>query len=153
MQKVLALVMLFLCCAAVTARSDVEQIRSLRLENNRATLERNVAALRKPWKANVRLIESDGSYWTGAEELARSYATTEFKDPYFVEYVRIPTAITIAADGLHAAEIGSWTAINKPPKRVRSGTYLASWEKVNDTWKIVYEAYVALNLRKAPEKM
>lgn len=153
MRKVLALVMLFVCCAAVTARSGVEQIRALRLENNRATLERNVAALREPWKSNVRLIESDGSYWTNAEDLARSYATTEFKDPYFVEYVRIPTSITISADGFHAAETGNWTAINKPQKRVRSGVYLASWEKVSGSWKIVYEAYVALNLGKTPEKM
>ena len=121
------------------------QIRALRLENNRAFLERDVAALRKPWKANIRLIESDGTEWSGADALARSYAGVEFRDPRFVEYVRIPTSITIAANGLHAAESGNWTLINKAPERVRSGTYLASWEKIAGTWKIVYEAYVALN--------
>jgi len=52
---------LFVCCMAITSRSDVEQIRALRLENDQATLERNVAALRQPWKANIHLIESDGS--------------------------------------------------------------------------------------------
>ncbi|HVA33076.1 MAG TPA: DUF4440 domain-containing protein [Candidatus Baltobacteraceae bacterium] len=136
---------LLLCCAAGAAPPDVAQIRALRLENNRAILRRDVATLRKPWKANIRLLESDGSTWSGADQLARSYASVEFKDPNFVEYVRIPANIAIAADGLHAAERGNWTAITKPPERVRSGTYFASWEKTSGTWKIVYEAYVALN--------
>ena len=145
MRNIFALAAIFLCCTAGTAPSDVAQIRALRLENNRAFLERDVAALRKPWKANIRLIESDGTEWSGADALARSYAGVEFRDPRFVEYVRIPTSITIAANGLHAAESGNWTLINKAPERVRSGTYLASWEKIAGTWKIVYEAYVALN--------
>jgi virginiamycin B lyase len=131
--------------SAPNTSSDVAQIRALRLENNRAILERKLAALSKPWKSNVRLIESDGQIWTGAGDLARSYANAEFKDPNFVEYVRIPSRITIAADGGHAAELGTWTAINRPPERVRSGTYLASWEKIAGTWKIVYEAYAASN--------
>jgi virginiamycin B lyase len=151
MRNIFALAAIVLCCAASTPGTDVAQIRALRLENNRAILERDATTLRKPWKANIRLIDSVGSAWSGADELARSYASVEFKDPNFVEYVRIPTSITIASDGLHAAERGNWTAINKPPERVRSGTYLASWEKTGGTWKIVYEAYVALNF--APQSV
>jgi hypothetical protein len=150
MRAILVIAALFLCCAigaapSSVALSDVAQIRALRLENNRAILERDLPTLSKPWKSNIRLIESDGQIWTGASDLARSYASAEFKDPNFVEYVRIPSSITIAADGLHAAEHGSWTAMNKPPATVRSGTYLASWVKIAGAWKIVYEAYVALN--------
>jgi len=140
---------LLLCGAA--APSDVAQIRALRLANNRAISERDARALRKAWAPNVRLIESDGTTWTGANELARSYASVEFKDPKFVAYVRIPTSIAISADGLHAAERGNWTAVDKPPERVRSGTYLASWEKLGGAWRIVYEAYVTLNF--APQSV
>jgi YVTN family beta-propeller protein len=100
---------------------------------------------------NIRLIESDGTQWSSAKALAKSYAGAEFRDPNFAAYVRIPTSITIAADGLHAAERGHWTAVDKPPERVRSGTYLASWKKVAGSWKIVYEAYVALDL--APQSV
>jgi hypothetical protein len=145
-RNLLALAALVLCCTAVTSRSDAGQIRALRLENNHATLERNVAALRKPWKATIHLIEGDGSSWTGAAELAESYASAEFKDPNFVQYVRIPINISISADGLRAAELGNWTAINKLPGRNRTGTYLASWQKVDGNWKIVYEAYVRGNV-------
>lgn len=145
MRTLFALAAIVFCCAAATAPSDVAQIRALRLENNRAIFERDVVALRKPWKTNIHLLESDGSEWSGADALAKSYAGVEFKDPNFVEYVRIPTSITIAANGMHAAERGDWTAINRAPERVRSGTYLASWDKIAGTWKIVYEAYVALN--------
>lgn len=150
MRAILMIAALFLCCAigaapSDVALSDVAQIRVLRLENNRAILERNLATLSKPWRSNIRLIVSDGRIWTGASDLARSYASAEFKDPNFIAYVRIPSNITIAPDGLHAAEAGNWTAINRPPERVRSGTYLASWVRISGTWKIVYEAYVALN--------
>jgi hypothetical protein len=151
LRNTLALATLLLCCAPGSAPSDVSQIRALRLENNRAIYERDVATLRKAWKSNIRLVESDGSTWAGADALSRSYSSVEFKDPNFVEYVRIPSDITIAANGMHAAERGNWTAIDKPPERVRSGTYLASWEKVDGTWKIVYEAYVALNF--APQSV
>jgi virginiamycin B lyase len=145
MRNIFALAAIFLCCTAGAPPSDVAQIRALRLENNRAILERDVPTLRKAWKANIRLIESDGTEWSGADALAGSYAGVEFRDPHFVEYVRVPTSITIAANGLDAAERGNWTLIDKAPERVRSGSYLASWEKVAGTWKIVYEAYVALN--------
>ncbi|HZZ00313.1 MAG TPA: DUF4440 domain-containing protein [Candidatus Baltobacteraceae bacterium] len=149
MRAILGIAGVLLFCAGAArsdgAPSDVAQIRAVRLENNRAILERDVAALSKPWTANIRLVESDGQMWTGARDLAKSYANAEFKDPNFVEYVRIPSSIAIAADGVHAAENGSWTAINKPPEKVRSGTYLASWVKVAGVWKIVYEAYAAVN--------
>jgi hypothetical protein len=128
------------------ATSDVATIRTLRLENNRAIVSRNVTLMRAVWMPNIQLIVSDGTVYSGSACLAQSYANTEFKDPRFIAYVRRPSSITISADGVHAAEYGTWTAIYKPPKNVQSGTYLASWRKFKSAWKIIYEAYVELNL-------
>lgn len=65
--------------------------------------------------------------------------------------MRRPLSITIGADGARAAEYGAWTAINKAPKRVLSGTYLESWRKKGGSWKIGYEVYTSLNL--APQSV
>ncbi|MEO9170446.1 MAG: DUF4440 domain-containing protein [Candidatus Baltobacteraceae bacterium] len=123
---------------------DIATIRALRLENNRAIESHNVPLMRHAWAPTIRLIESDGTIFSGSRTLAASYATVEFRDTSFVAYVRRPTNITIGADGATAAEYGVWTAIVKAPKRVRSGTYLASWRKFGADWQIVYEAYVSL---------
>lgn len=123
---------------------DVATIRALRLQNNRALESHNVELMRRAWAPTIRLIESDGTIFSGSGPLAASYASVEFRDKRFVAYVRRPTSITIGADGETAAEYGSWTAIVKTPKRVRSGNYLASWRKFGTDWKIVYEAYVSL---------
>lgn len=100
--------------------------------------------MRRAWSPSIRLIEGDGTIFTGSGPLAASYASLEFKDSDFVEYARRPITITIGADGMRAAEYGTWTAVYKTPKRDRSGSYLASWRKVGSDWKIIYEAYVRL---------
>lgn len=132
-------------------QADVAKIRSLRLENNRAIAAHDVALMHRSWAPNIRLIVSDGTVYSGAAALGRSYMQEEFKDPRFVAYVRRPLNITIDADGVRAAEYGQWTAINKPPEKVRSGSYLASWRKFDKDWKIVYEAYASTD--RAPQSI
>lgn len=125
--------------------SDVVTIRALRLENNHAIASHNIALMRKSWTKNIRLIESDGTVYSGSASLAQSYADIEFKNAAFIAYARRPLNITISADGAQAAEYGKWTEIKKGPKRSHSGTYFASWRKYRGVWKIVYEAYVSLD--------
>jgi virginiamycin B lyase len=133
------------------APSDVATIRALRLENNRAIASRNVALMRAAYTPNIRLMDSDGTLYLGANAVTKTYADNEFKDPHFVTYVRRPSNITISADGSHAAEYGAWTGINTAPEHVYSGTYLASWQKRGGIWKIVYEAFSELDL--APQNV
>ncbi|GAC1497866.1 MAG: DUF4440 domain-containing protein [Vulcanimicrobiaceae bacterium] len=102
--------------------------------------------MRKAWSPHIRLIVGDGTVYSGSEPLGRSYVNDEFKDANFIAYERTPLSITIGANGARAAEYGKWISVNKVPKRVQSGTYLASWRKYGGTWKIVYEAYVSLGL-------
>lgn len=116
------------------------------MENNNAIASRNVELMRHAWSQAIRLIEGDGTIFTGSGPLAASYASLEFKDASFVAYARRPVTITIGADGISAAEYGTWRAVYKTPKRDRSGSYLASWRKVRSDWKIIYEAYVSLGL-------
>ncbi len=140
-----ALISILLAAAISATSSDVGVIRALRLENNRAIAHHDAALMQSAWSPNIRLISSDGSLYTGAEQLAKSYAQNEFKDPRFIAYVRIPNSIEISSDGREAAESGSWTAIRKAPSRVTSGTYLASWQKSEGRWRIAVETYVRLN--------
>ncbi len=142
----LALVLLTIAQTSLgsASPSDVATIRALRLENNRAIQSHNVPLMQRAWAAKIRLIETDGTLFSGSKALAESYATFEFKDKSFVAYARRPTKITIGVDGTNAAEYGNWTAVFKAPKRGHSGTYLASWRKFRTGWKIVYEAYVSL---------
>ena len=149
MRKTIIAMLLFtlsVWSAGSASPGDVGEIRSLRLENNRAIASRNVALMRRPWSQTIRLIEGDGTVFTGSGPLAASYASLEFKDARFVAYVRRPISITIGTDGRSAAEYGTWTSVYKTPKRDRSGRYFASWRKVDGEWKIIYEAYVSLGL-------
>ncbi|HET9096378.1 MAG TPA: nuclear transport factor 2 family protein [Candidatus Baltobacteraceae bacterium] len=149
MRKTILALLLFTLSAwsaGSASPGDVDEIRSLRLENNRAIASRNVELMRHAWSQSIRLIEGDGIIFTGSGPLAASYASIEFKDASFVAYVRRPITITIGADGRSAAEYGTWTAVYKTPKRDRSGRYLASWRKFGRDWKIIYEAYVSLGL-------
>lgn len=151
MTKTIAALLLFalpVVSAGSASQSDIATIRSLRLQNNRAIESHNVKLMQQIWVPTIRLIESDGTLFSGAGPLAASYASVEFKDPNFVAYVRRPVNITISADGSSAAEYGVWTALYKKQQRVRSGNYLASWRKYGAAWKIVYEAYVTLNRKR-----
>lgn len=151
MHKTIAALVLFTISvtSAVSApQGDVDTIRSLRLENNRAIESHSVRLMERAWTPTIRLIVSDGTVYSGAGPLAASYAGTEFKDPNFVAYDRRPISITISADGRRAAEYGAWKAHYKTPKKAGSGTYLASWRKFGGVWKIVYEAYVTLGSKR-----
>ncbi len=147
----LSLLSIALAAPAAATSLDVAAIRAMRLANNAAIASHDVAAMRKAWAPNIRLIASDGTLFSGSAVLARSYASEEFKDPRFVAYVRRPSKIVVSANGAHASEYGDWTAVNKPPERVHSGTYLASWEKTGEGWRIVYETYIGLGL--APQSI
>ena len=150
MLKTMAVLLLFalsVTSAGSASQGDANTIRSLRLENNRAIESHNVKLMQHARAPAIRLIESDGTLFSGAGPLAASYASIEFKDPNFVAYVRRPISITISADGRGAAEYGTWTALYKKQKNVRSGKYLASWRKFGAAWKIIYEAYVTLGAK------
>ncbi len=132
--------------APASAPSAIATIRALRLENNRAIASHNIPLMRKSWSQNIRVIVSDGTAYSGSAALARSFASEEFKEVTFVAYNRTPQRITIGANGARAAESGDWIKVTRTARKMRSGTYLASWRKYGNTWKIVYEAYVTLNL-------
>ncbi|MFN2527791.1 MAG: DUF4440 domain-containing protein [Candidatus Baltobacteraceae bacterium] len=127
---------------SLAAQPDADAIAALRYENNHAIRSHDVALMRKSWSPHIRLIESDGTLFTGPAILAESYVQTEFRDANFISYRRIPKTIVVAADGRRASEYGTWKALYRPPKHGAVGTYFASWRKIGVRWQIVYEAYV-----------
>ncbi len=112
-QTIIALVVLLIAGSTPfrMPQADIAAIRALRLENNHAIESHDVTLMRKAWAPTIRVIESDGTTFSGSGSLAASYASVEFNDKRFVAYVRRPTTITISAEGKSAAESGFWTAI------------------------------------------
>lgn len=129
---------------AATPSSDVSTIRSLRLENNRAIADHDAARMREVWANDIQLTCCGNATYSGASALAASYAQFEFKDPSFVEYVRIPQRIEVNGDGLAAQEYGRWIGVFKSPHTMHSGRYSALWKKDGGSWKIARESYVPM---------
>lgn len=121
-----------------------DDIRALRLANNRAIARHDVSEMRAAWSAGIRLICCGNSIFSGASALIASYKEVEFKNPGFVEYVRIPESIAVSADRSQASEYGRWIGVFKAPESVPLGRYFASWKKERDAWKITSESYVSL---------
>ncbi|HEV7138450.1 MAG TPA: hypothetical protein VGN43_17580 [Steroidobacteraceae bacterium] len=142
---VLALIAAFGVGSASGAGSDVADIRALRLANNLAIARHDTSGMRKVWSADIHLICCGNTMFSGASALAASYEATEFKNPAFIRYVRLPEHITVSADRSWAAEYGRWIGVFRSPDPGDSGRYFASWKKEGDGWKITSESYVSLD--------
>ncbi|HJS90558.1 MAG TPA: DUF4440 domain-containing protein [Steroidobacteraceae bacterium] len=124
--------------------SDSDDIRALRLANNRAIARHDVSGMREAWSTDIHLICCGNMMFSGASALIASYEGVEFKNPEFVEYVRIPESITVSSDRSQAAEYGRWIGVFASPEPVPLGRYFASWKKERGRWRIISESYVAL---------
>lgn len=123
--------------------SDSDEIRALRLANNHAIARHDVSGMREAWSTDIHLICCGNLMFSGASALIASYEGVEFKDPGFVEYVRIPESITVSSDRSQAAEYGRWIGVFTA-EPVRLGRYFASWRKERGRWRITSESYVPL---------
>ena len=136
-----------LIAAAAAAPDDEAAIRSLRAENNAALAARDGTRLARAYAPGYVFIRGySGEVGRDADSVARTLAATDWRDPTFVGYVRVPARVEIASDRKRAAESGRWTGTWRAPAPVtrRTGEYLAVWVPTPDGWRLRSETFVAL---------
>lgn len=122
-------------------------IRAARAENNAALAARDPARLARAYAPGYTFIRGfGGEIGQGPDAPARLLGASDWRDPYFLHYLRTPAAIEFASDGQRAAESGTWEAqwSDPAPVKRRTGRYLAVWVPTAAGWKLRSETFVAL---------
>lgn len=93
-------------------------------------------------------LASSGAMEVGRDAVVKSYAETEFKDPAFLVYERVPDTIEISDNGRFAVERGHWRALSRRDGKIvtgNSGLYQAGWIKRDGVWRVRTESYTRLH--------
>jgi uncharacterized protein (TIGR02246 family) len=139
----LALALLLALAAASPA--DEAAIRAVRAETNAAIAAHDSARLAPAFLEDVVLVAGNGDAVIGRAAMLARFGVA-FDDDSFVDYLRTPDRIDIAAGGDRAAERGHWAGHwhGEPADRRVTGVYLAYWVRLDDQWRIRAETYVTL---------
>lgn len=133
--------------SAVTLRPPAAReealIRELRAKFNTAIAAHDRKRISDCWAPNIHVSTSDGTPLLGRAAVQQAFEQF-FANADFITFVREPARIDLSADGLCAAELGSWTGRWRaaPPMH---GTYLAAWHKSGRRWLLTAELYVPLS--------
>ena len=123
----------------MTAPQDA--IAARRKLTNRLIAAHDARRLTPFFDPQANLISGEGGLLMGAGAIIAAFEA-QFADPSFVTYLRTSESVTLAADGMRAAEAGTWLATWKDA--TATGPYLASWKKVVGQWVIESETFVTL---------
>lgn len=125
--------------------ADAAQIRALRAASNRAIAAHDMAAFTPVFADDAVFVWSNGATSVGKTGLIQRFAP-DFADPAFDRYVRSPSRVAVAANGVRAVEHGTWTALKHDASGVTryGGDYSAHWVRRDGAWKIQGELYVKL---------
>jgi ketosteroid isomerase-like protein len=119
---------------------DIATIKSCRAASNDAIARHDVDGIAKYWLDDLVLIRGNSSHLTGKDTIVAAWKKL-FNDNPKVNYIRIPTQITISNNDTLAWETGTWKAFNSYSN---GGSYSAMWKKTNNSWKILAELFVSL---------
>lgn len=137
--------LLLLCLSTLTGygQSDREIIMKLRKDSNESLRAFDHAQFLSYLTDDVQITTGSGTLLQGKEKL-RSYLAEFVGNKVY--FVRTSTEVQVnAAHGL-AWETGTWKgyATGQGDKPIAAGKYAAQWTKVNGTWRIRSELFVAL---------
>jgi len=132
--------MLQLTYAQTDTDKEVILIKSQRRASNEALAKHDIDGMSKYWLNDIVLIRGNSSHLTGKDTIIAAWKKL-FTDNPQVNYVRIPTQITISSNDTLAWETGTWKAFNSYS---HGGNYSAMWKKTNNSWKILAELFVSL---------
>jgi ketosteroid isomerase-like protein len=129
----------------VTDGDDAEAIRDLRMQSNEAIAAHDVQGIVSFFDEEYQITTSIGSMSQGVGEETGGLEAL-FDERPDVNYVRTPDVIEISRSNPLASEsgswVGTWTTTNGPVRT--GGSYAAMWRKVDGTWRIRAELFVAL---------
>ena len=123
----------------MTAPEDA--IRARRKLTNKLIAAHDAPRLKPFFAADANLISGEGGLLMGAAAIIAAFEA-QFADPSFVTYLRTTESVTLAGDGMRAAEAGTWLATWKD--QTATGPYLAAWKKVVGQWVIESETFVTV---------
>lgn len=123
----------------MTAPED--SVRARRRLTNKLIAAHDAARLKPFFLPDATLISGDGGVLLGAKAILDAFAG-QFRDSDFVTYLRTTDDVRLDAEGVRAAETGTWLATWKDA--TASGPYLAVWRKVTGQWLIESETFVTL---------
>jgi len=124
--------------------SDEEQIRIARAQYNAAIADHDVPGIVSFHDDEYQVTTSLGQLEQGRDDAAAwERLIASRKD---VVYVRTPESIEVSKDYPLAAEVGTWLGTwSTVDGQVRTGgRFSAMWRKVDGTWKVRSELFVAL---------
>lgn len=127
---------------------DAAAIRAARAQSNAAIAAHDVPGIARHWLPDVHIVTSTGAQGTGRDVNGDRMAQQFARRPDTV-YVRTPTTIDVFAAWQVASERGEWTGRWTEPDGVVDirGTYLATWRRVDGTWRIQTELFVPTSCR------
>lgn len=124
---------------------DEKQIRITRELSNDAIASKDVASIVSFLDSKYQATTGSGRLIHGRYLMGVAFGDTfaKYKD---VVYVRTPENVAISKYNSLASEVGTWvgTWTNLKGSVRMSGTYSASWNKVERSWKIRSELFVTL---------
>jgi ketosteroid isomerase-like protein len=123
------------------ATSPENVIRARRRLTNKLIAAHDAERLRPFYASDTNVIVGDGSLIVGREAVLDAFKA-QFSDPAFQTFVREAETVTLDAEGLRAAESGSWTGVWR--NHQMHGSYLAVWRKMTGQWVIESEIFVTL---------
>jgi ketosteroid isomerase-like protein len=134
--------------APEAAQSDVEAVRARRAAYVAAMQARRADLIGDFLAPEMVQLASSGAMEVGRDAIVKSYAETEFRDPAFIVYERIPDTIEISDNGRFAVERGHWRGLYRRDGKVETGNtglYQAGWIKRDGVWRVRTESYVRLH--------
>jgi hypothetical protein len=138
--------MLLIAAAAMAAAgADAAAIEAQRRRSNAAIAAHRFADMAPILMADYTLLPGSlGKPLRGEEVGTRLDAA--FSEPTFIDYVRTPAKIVVAANRKRAAESGKWVGRwRKPDGEMRlSGVYQAMWVPHGGEWRLLNESFVSL---------
>jgi uncharacterized protein (TIGR02246 family) len=144
MKRMICLFGFFLMAQLTFAQKNTDEevmlIKSLRAASNDALAKHDVEGMSKYWLDDLVLVRGNSSHLVGKDTIVAAWRKL-FKDNPTVNYVRVPTQITISSTDTLAWETGTWKAFNSYSS---GGSYSAMWKKTNNNWKILAELFVSL---------
>src|SRR5450432_1753981 len=130
-----------LTSAQANTDKEVILIKSLRTASNEALAKHDIDGMSKYWLDDLVIIRGNSTHLTGKDTIVAGWKKLFNGNPK-VNYVRVPTQITISKNDTLAWETGTWKAFNSYSN---GGSYSAMWKKTNNSWKILAELFVSLN--------
>jgi ketosteroid isomerase-like protein len=144
-RPIFALLVLALNAPAVSADSDVEAIRTARMQYNEAIAQHDAGAMQSFLEEDYVVTISTGYIQRSRDEYVSSFATHFQRYPDVV-YVRTPSEITLSDAYPLAIEHGTWVGsrTDENGKLENGGQYAAAWRKTDGTWRVYSELFVGL---------